>query len=567
MTSEPKTILSVRNNHPVHGESSMSEIWQNEKALALILLVVCLTLFFFRLGSIPLFDRDEGLHAVTSKEMVVSGDWVTTKFNGENFYDKPVLFNWLVALSFEALGFTELAARLPAAILGLGCVIVTYLLGRKMYDPVTGFVSGMILATSPEFIILSRAVVHDISLVFFVTLALFFFYRGCTSERHRKLYFPLFYAALACAVLAKGPVGIILPGMIIAIFLTLTGKLRFIKELQIPLGTVIVFAVAAPWYILISLRNSDYLDYFVKLNFSYFFSSKVAHSRPVYYYIPILLGGFSPWSFFLPLAFIHAFWRPFRRVDERALFLFLWFAVIFLFFSAASSKLGTYILPSFPAASLLVGILWREFLETPTVGLRKGFLYSFLPLVVTFSLALIYLFVAPPTLLVTRYGLDLSLINFLGIFLVGMIVLALILLLYRHYEVFFFANAGCVIFAMLLFIALILPSMIPFRSTKGLAGKMDALVAPGEPFLFFDSRRDTALFYTNRKGIFLNDPDQLIQHLMSSEGRFAIVDENNLRKFPIINKAARIVDRQGNAVLMTARRVVEPTTESRAGGS
>jgi|RhiMetdeSRZDD1v2_1073273.scaffolds.fasta_scaffold32811_6 4-amino-4-deoxy-L-arabinose transferase-like glycosyltransferase len=545
----------------------MSETWKNEKSLAAILLVVCLTLFFFRLGDIPLFDRDEGLHAVTSKEMVVSGDWVTTKFNGENFYDKPVLFNWLVALSFEALGFTELAARLPAAILGLGCVIVTYLLGRKMYDPMTGFVSGTILATSPEFIVLSRAVVHDISLVFFITLALFFFYLGFSSAAHRKLYFLLFYAALGCAVLSKGPVGIILPGMIIAIFLTLTGKRRFMKELQILPGVVIVLAVAAPWYVLISLRNSDYLDYFVRLNLSYFFSSNVAHARPFYYYIPILLGGFSPWSFFLPLQFIHSLWRPTKSVDERALFLFLWFAVIFLFFSAASSKLATYILPSFPAASLLVGILWRELIEAPTIGLRKGFLYSFVPLVVTLALALIYLLVAPPTLLMTRYGLDLSVINFFGIFLVGMTVLAFMLLLYGRYRVFFFANAGLVIFAMLLFITLILPSMVPFRSTKGLARKMDALVAPEEPFLFFDGRRDTALFYTNRKGLFLDDPNQLIQHLTSSEGRFAIVDENNLRKFPIINKAARIVDREGYAVLITARRVVESKSESKAGGS
>ena len=180
-------------------------------------------------------------------------------------------------------------------------------------------------------------------------------------------------------MLSKGPIGVILPGMIIALFLALTGKLRFLKEMQLGRGLVVFLAVAAPWYILISLRNSDYPDYFVKLNFSYFFSPKVAHARPLYYYLPILLGGFSPWSFFLPLAFIRALWRPFRKVDEGGLFLCLWFAVIFLFFSAASSKLGTYILPSFPAASLLVGILWHDLLETPTIKLRKGFLYSFFP--------------------------------------------------------------------------------------------------------------------------------------------------------------------------------------------
>ena len=541
----------------MHNEYSMSGFWKTEKAFVLVLLVVCLTLFFFRLGSIPLFDRDEGLHAVTSKEMVLSGDWITTKFNGENFYDKPIFFNWLVALSFEGLGFTELAARLPAALLGLGCVILTYLLGRKMYNPLTGFLGGMILATSPEFIILSRAVVHDISLVFFITLALFFFYLGFTTETHRQFYFPFFYASLGCAVLSKGPIGVILPGMIIALFLTLTGKLRFLKEMLLGRGLVIFLAVAAPWYILISLRNSEYLNYFMKLNLSYFFSPKVAHARPFYYYVPILLGGFSPWSFFLPLAFVRVLWRPFRKVDERALFLCLWFAVIFLFFSAASSKLGTYILPSFPAASLLVGILWHDLLESPTMKLRKAFLYSYLPLVVTFLLGLVYLLAAPPTMLNTRFGLDLSLINFFGIFLVAMTVLSFILLIYRHYKIFFFTNVGLVILAILLFTVLILPSMIPYRSTKALALRMDALVAPGEPFLFFDSRRDTALFYTNRKGIFLDSYDQLAQHLVSSKNEFAVVDEDNLRKFPMIDKVARIVDREGNAVLVKAKGVAE----------
>jgi hypothetical protein len=552
-TSEPTKIPSLKNDHTTNGASSMNKFWKNEMLLVLVLLMVCLTLFFFRLGGMPLLDRDEGLHAVTSKEMVLTGDWVTTKFNGENFYDKPVFFNWLVALSFEALGFTELAARLPAAMLGLGCVLVTYLLGRKMYDPVAGFLSSAILATSPEFIILSRAVVHDISLAFFITLALFFFYLGFADEGRRKLYLPFFYAALGCAVLSKGPVGVILPGVIIAVFLTLMGKLRFLKEMQIGRGLLVFLAVAAPWYILISLRNSDYLDYFVKLNFSYFFSPKVAHARPFYYYIPVLLGGFSPWSFFLPLAIIRALWRPLRRIDQRALFLSLWFAVIFLFFSAASSKLGTYILPSFPAASLLVGILWHELLKAPTDGLRKGFFYSFLPLVVIYSLGLVYLVITPPAMLMTRYGLDLRLINFLGVFLVGVSLIAFILLLYGRYQAFFFVNAGLVISAILLFMVLILPAMIPFRSTKTLAIKMDALVPPGEPLVCFDSRRDTALFYTGRKGLFLHDYKQLIQYLISHKGSFAIVDEDNLRKFPILNKVAQIVEREGNAVLMTAR--------------
>jgi 4-amino-4-deoxy-L-arabinose transferase-like glycosyltransferase len=139
---------------------------KTERVLILTLLCLCLTMFFYRLGARPLWDVDEGMHAVTSKEMVLSGDWITTTFNGENFYDKPVLHNWFVAIAFLVFGFTEFAARLPAAILGLACVVLTYQMGRKMFNPTTGFLGGVILTTNGMFIVLSRSVVHDISLSF-----------------------------------------------------------------------------------------------------------------------------------------------------------------------------------------------------------------------------------------------------------------------------------------------------------------------------------------------------------------------------------------------------------------
>ena len=280
---------------------------KSERNLVLILLCVCLIVFFFRLGTRPLWDRAEGKHAVTSKEMVLSGDWITTTFNGENFYDKPILFNWLAALSFLVFGFTEFAARLPAAILGLGCVGVTYLLGRRMFGPTTGFLGGMILATSVLFITLSRAVVHDMALVFFMVLAQYFFYLGYTVEGRRKTYFLLFYGCLGFAVLAKGPIGVLLPGLIIGLLLLLKGQLRFLKEMEMGWGLLIFLMIAAPWYVLISLKNSDYAGYFfIENNIMRFLSPEADHARPFWFYFPVLLGGFSPWSFFLTLAFIRA---------------------------------------------------------------------------------------------------------------------------------------------------------------------------------------------------------------------------------------------------------------------
>ncbi len=345
-----------------------------EILLIFLLLLLCFILFFLHLGARPLWDTDEGMHASTSKDMVLSGDWITPTFNGVNFYDKPVLHNWFVSLSFLIFGFTEFAARLPAAILGLGGVILTYLLGRKMFGPMAGFLSGAILVTNVEYTLLSRSVIHDISLAFFMTLALFLFYMGWLDDKNRKKYFLSFYASMGFAVLAKGPVGVLLPALIIVFFLLLKKRLNFLREMEIGWGILFFLCVAAPWYILISLRNQDYGGYFfIYNNVMRFLSPRARHHQPFYYYFLALLGGFFPWSCFLPFSLFQALQGEFKKMKEGPLFLILWFLVIFVFFTLASSKLSTYILPLFPAASLLVGSLWADWMKAPSPGSERGF--------------------------------------------------------------------------------------------------------------------------------------------------------------------------------------------------
>lgn len=533
---------------------SAKKNWHSESFYILSLIALCLCLFFFHLGGRPLWDIDEGLHASTSKEMVLSGDWIRTTFNGEPFYDKTVLYNWLVALAFLLFGFTEFAARLPSALLGLGCVIVTYLLGKRMFNPTVGFLGGTILATSCEFIILSTAVVHDISLVFFTTLALYLFYAGYQNTRFRKRHLLLMYAALGLAVLAKGPVGLALPAMVIGLYLLFEKNLRFIREMRIGWGILIFLAVASPWYILIILKDPAYAAYFfIKKNIGSFLSSDARHADPFYYYIPVLFGGFFPWSCFLPAAIIYSLRRRFETIQGGTAYLIIWFGAVFVFFSIASSKLATYILPLFPAASLLVALLWQELLRAPNPKIRRSFLVSFLPVVVVFIGAMIYLWAVPLVELEYEAGVKLSHVNAMALLLVAAVLLALVFQLKKMDKAFFAALVGMIIAASFAFLLLIAPSVNAYRSTKELAQTYDQLLPPNESLTFYHRIMESALFYTDRRARRLKNAEQLQAYLASPQRVYCIISR---RKLANLSCKYYIVARHGDKLLISNKNLL-----------
>jgi 4-amino-4-deoxy-L-arabinose transferase-like glycosyltransferase len=527
----------------------------NEARLVVILGLLCITLFLVGLGSRPLWNIDEGMHAATAKEMLLTGDWITPTFNGEKFYDKPALFNWLTALSLMLLGFTEFAARLPAAAMGIGSVALTYLLGRRLGGPILGFLGGTILATSPMFITLSRVVVHDIVLTFFVTLALLLFYAAYSQKTHRRKCVLSFYLALGLAVLTKGPVGIVLPGLTIGLFLVMKRELSFLKEMRIGWGLLIFFAVAAPWYVATSLKNPEYLrHFFIQQNVMNFISSAAArHPEPVYYYVPLLFGGFFPWSALLPVAIVVPFWNGFRNVDDGSLYLVLWFASVFLFFSAASSKLGPYILPLFPAVSLLVGRLWRDLCFAPTANWRRAFVYCTGFLSICLLGGLVYLFTHPPVKLERDYGVGLVWVDGLSVFISLLATGTFVLILMRRYRGAFAMNVATIVAGILSFVFIIAPSISPYRSSKRLALSLNRAFPAAEPLVFFRKVRDSALFYTNRKAIIFNKPAEMMDYLEANPGAEAFVSRYYFRIFPEISLSSEIVYEDGNDLIIRAK--------------
>ena len=381
----------------------------------LLLSAIAGALFFTNLGSARLWDRDEPRNAGCAAEMMARGDWIVPTFNDELRYQKPVLTYWFMMSAYAVFGTTEFAARFWSALLGIGSVLLTYGIGRRLFHPNVGLLAGIVLASSTMFDVAARAATPDSYLIFFSTLAIYFYVIETfrrevlvdeeTGERiygdlelvEENSWFPTswfaalpIYAAMGVGVLAKGPVGVVLPTAIIGMFLLIKrlpklkktywntqgwfGKLtlacirpfhpwHFLKTCWVmrPLTAIgIVSLIAAPWYVLVGLKtNGDFTRiFFLSENFGRATTVMENHSGGIWYYPMTLLLGFFPWSvLWLPLVIgVDRNLTKSKTSASPALVLLLcWVGVQVGLFSFASTKLPSYVTPCYPALALLTG--------------------------------------------------------------------------------------------------------------------------------------------------------------------------------------------------------------------
>ncbi|MBA4372364.1 MAG: hypothetical protein C0402_05830 [Thermodesulfovibrio sp.] len=332
------------------------------------LLVIVLTISFFRLGALTLFDVDEAVFAQATREMVESGDWLTPTYNGVNRYDKPILFYWMMALSYKSFGINEWGARFPSAATGTLLSLCLFLFMRRQTDERQAFYAVLALVLSLYFVTYSHAAVTDMTLTLFITLSLLSFYLSLGQEtekaENRRYYLYGFYLFSALAFLTKGLIGILFPFGIAGLYLLATGGTSGIKKISSAGGIALFLLVAAPWYLAeLSVNGREFIDqFFIKHHFRRYTGVISGHKGPWYFYILTLLVGLLPWIIFLPGGIAGALTR-FREVrgtrgpafpHSPVLFALLWFAVIVMFFSLSTTKLPNYILPSIPAAAILI---------------------------------------------------------------------------------------------------------------------------------------------------------------------------------------------------------------------
>ena len=464
-----------------------------------ILFASAIFVLFYQVGAAALFEPDEGRNSEKAREILVLQDWVTPHDNFHPVLDKPIFFYWLIALSFKLFGISEWAARLPSALAALGCVALVYFLAHNYWGRWQALWSALILLTSAEFFILARVVIFDMPLTFFLTLALMAFYDAGHSEniQRRRWMCLLLYSALGAATLIKGLIGIVVPGMVIFFYLLLSQQWSMLRRIYLIPGILLFLAIVLPWYLEAGARTDGYLRYYLwDEHFGRFTGGEFDRSQPWFYFIIVALVGFFPWTLLLP------FLAPRcqrKALDDKNLFLILWIALPFLFFSVSKSKLPHYILPIFPALAVLIAASLVSLYGESAKKAQRMIALTW----VAHGLVALYFIVGfiRPMILPRTIANGISAMT-PQIWLYGaVIMLMLILLSYwqaarqppRQAQLFVVQAAAMIVF--LAFVSQLMIATAPLRSAKALAEKTAALVLAETQVVFYDTYLSGMAFY------------------------------------------------------------------------
>lgn len=523
------------------------------------------------LGSTGLLDETEPLFAEAARQMTITGDWVTPYFNQTTRFDKPPLIYWCMAIAYHILGVNEWAARIPSALAATVLTVFGFYTLRNFGFPrpinqreadrqvsqpephqpephsisasplwLSAWIGSALIILNVQTIAWGRIGVSDMLLSGCLGCALLAFFWGYAKPERPQAqarWYLAFYIFSALAVLTKGPIGIVIPALIIITFLLYMGNWRAVlSEMKLLRGSLLFLAITLPWYILVIRANGDaYIDsFFGYHNVERFTRVVNNHWAPFWFYFVIVPIAFLPWSAYLPVAIARLrFWQPHHwrqqsRATHLGLFAAIWFAIIFGFFTIAATKLPSYMIPLLPAAAILVGLFWSDQIPEPSNS-RIVWISHLINIGLAIGLA-VAVFYSPnwignepemPTLVevVRQSG-----ITVWGSIIWVIIAISEILLLVRR--------QGHWIWSVQLvgFVAFLLMTLLPAMSIidaqrqlplRQLAQTIIQVQEPGEPVLMVGYRKPSLVFYTERPITFVSAPGDVPQQLKKISRRLS----------------------------------------------
>jgi 4-amino-4-deoxy-L-arabinose transferase-like glycosyltransferase len=521
-------------------EKQYSKIYPQTGVRIALLLVFCFVLYFLNLGLWDLWNPDEPRYAQVAREMVNGGDWILMHFNGKIYGDKPPLFFWMIALSSYLWGgFTSFSARFPSAFFGTLTVLLTFLIGKGLYSSRMGFLSGFVLATSLEFTYLSTRANIDTTLTFFTTASLLCFFQWYLWSKEEKsrnkkikdLSIYGLYIGMALATLAKGPVGFILPLFVSLIYLIVQRDWKGIRGMRILTGMLLFVAIVLAWYLPAVFSGGK--AYLQETLFKHTVDAYVkgwTHVRPIYYYFYNFPVDFLPWVFFLPAAIVYGYSREMMEKRREFFFLLIWFAVIFLFFSLSKGKRAIYLLPLYPAASLMVGKLWDDFISNPMDHFRREWisfpLYGLMGLVLMAGGTI-------PWVVSMRFHSYMPYSLPIAFLMVGGSLAMFVLYRFKNQGAIFFLIIGMMAGGFFYTSRVVFPLVNPYKSARFISHEITERIQPGDKLAVYRGFGTGPYnFYTGIVPILeLEGQEDLLHFLGSTERVFCLLKFSDFYKF------------------------------------
>lgn len=326
------------------------------------LFFLCVILFFLGGWLIPVTDPTECCYTLTAKEMLEAGDYFSPRIYGDFWYDKPIFFYWELIAAYKIFGVNEFASRFFPAVFATIGIFLTYYFGRKLFNRKIGLTAAIILATSLEYWYIAHAIITDMTLFCAISLTLVTFYLGYSRKKFSLYY--ISYAAVGVAVLTKGPIGFLLPGLIILIFLATEKNLSHLLKMHLPKGLLLMFAIISIWYLPMYIMHGQiFFDNFIGVH-NFLRASTPEHPEVdvIYYYTIIFLAGFFPYSLPIIFAQIKNFWRKKKlpKLGMRKKFLLIWAVTVFIVFQSFATKYVTYTLPYMMPLAILFALYFAE---------------------------------------------------------------------------------------------------------------------------------------------------------------------------------------------------------------
>jgi 4-amino-4-deoxy-L-arabinose transferase-like glycosyltransferase len=487
----------------------------------LIVVAVCLFLFFYGLGSFGLVGADEPRYAQIAREMLERNDYVTPTLNGVAWLEKPALYYWRAMFAFETFGVKDWAARLPSASFALGMIAVIFFHMRR-FRPGAQLDAALITASCAAVIGFARGASTDMQLAAPFTVAMLGWYAW--YETGKKIWLLDLYFFLAIGTLAKGPVAPFLGGLVVLIFCALRRDIKAALRTLWPPGILLFVAIVLPWFVAVQMRNPQFLHVFIfEHNLERFATNTFQHRQPFWYYVPVLLLSLIPWTFFAIPALLDAFrsclkdWRLPKASDDRTLidsfpeFLVIWTVLPILFFSLSQSKLPGYILPAIaPCTILTADFLQRRKSDSihPMVIAAHAALAG---LIVGLFLVFPYFFLhgLPLTTKAKLLAMGLS---------VGSFMLIYVTVRRTGPRFLRMVTIVPVIIILGFVLRVVAPSIDSFYSARPVAADLMAIGADGRPVAVYNAKRELRYglgFYRNQKISSYNEKEiPVFQHLL-----------------------------------------------------